>query len=99
MSDTVEAEAAAEPEATAAADVSGETPADASPAGNGHAEPAAPASGPSDEDAGEAGNAGPATGEEQDRIAAHAGPVNGHDPARGPARDPMDIPEFLRRVH
>ena len=31
----------------------------------------------------------------QDGIAAHAGPVNGHDPAR----DPMEIPEFLRRVH
>ena len=104
--DTVEAEAAAEPEATAAADVSGEAPADASPAGNGHAEPAAPASGPSDEDAGDAGNAateatgaGPAAGGERDGIAAHAGPVNSHDTARGPARDPMDIPEFLRRVH
>ena len=104
--DTVEAEAAAEPEATAAADVSGEAPADASPAGNGHAEPAAPASGPSDEDAGDAGNAateatgaGPATGGERDGIAAHAGPVNGHDPVRGPVRDPMEIPEFLRRVH
>ena len=104
--DTVEAEPAAEPEATEAADESGDAPADAPPAGNGHAEPAAPASGPSDEDAGDAGNAateatgaGPATGGERDGIAAHAGPVNGHDPARGPARDPMDIPEFLRRVH
>ena len=55
--DTVEAEAAAEPKAAEAADVSADAPADASPAGNGHAEPAAPEPGPSDEDAGDAGNA------------------------------------------
>ena len=104
--DTVEAEAAAEPEPTEAAGESVDAPTDAPPAGNGHAEPAAPEPGPSDEDAGDAGNAaagatgaGPAAGEEQDGIAAHAGPVNGYDPAQDPVRDPMEIPEFLRRVH
>ena len=70
--------------------------------GNGHAAPAAPEPGPPDGDAENAGggaleatDADPPDDREQDGIAGPAGPLNG----RGPADDPLEIPEFLRRAH
>ena len=93
----------------------GTDPAEAAPAGNGPATEPAPESEPSDGAAANAGNGaadsvGPGpdadagdTGEADpdpavaggpDGIGA-TGPVNGHDTPP----DPMDIPEFLRRVH
>ena len=49
--------------------------------------PAAAPSRPTDAD--------PPDDREQDGIAGPAGPLNG----RGPADDPLEIPEFLRRAH
>ncbi len=93
----------------------GTDPAEAAPAGNGHATEAAPEPEPSDgaganagngaaatvdpgpdADAGDTGQADPdpAVAGGPDGIAA-TGPVNGQDAPP----DPMDIPEFLRRVH
>ena len=43
----------------------------------------------------EATDADPPDDREQDGIAGPAGPLNG----RGPADDPLEIPEFLRRAH
>ncbi len=87
--------AAPKPEEPAAGSVA--EPAEAAPAGNGHA----PESGPPDGNATEIGNgaatpvdAGPADEADRNATPGHAGPVNGHD-ARP---DPMEIPEFLRRV-
>ena len=94
---------------------SGTDPVEAAPAGNGHATEAAPEPEPSDgaaanagngaadtvdpgpdADAGDAGEADPdpAVAGGPDGIGA-TGPVNGHDAPP----DPMEIPEFLRRVH
>ena len=70
--------------------------------GNGHAAPAAPEPGSPDGDAENAGggaleatDADPPDDREQDGIAGPAGPLNGS----GPAGDPLEIPEFLRRAH
>ncbi len=86
---------AAPPEAPSASNGNGHAP-EAAPepeASNGAAEPAD--SGP-DADAGDTGKADPdpAVAGGPDGIAA-TGPVNGHDAPP----DPMEIPEFLRRVH
>ncbi len=94
---------------------SGTDPEKAAPAGNGHATEAAPEPGPSDGAAANAGNganesadrgpdadAGDPGGADPDPTVAGGpdgigatGPVNGHDAPP----DPMEIPEFLRRVH
>ena len=100
----------AEPTADAGTD-----PAEAAPAGNGHTTEAAPEPEGSDGAAANAGNGAteavdpgadadardtggadpdPAVAGGPDGIAA-TGPVNGH----GAPPDPMEIPEFLRRVH
>ena len=70
--------------------------------GNGHAAPAMPEPGPPDRDAENAGGgaleptaADPPDDREQDGIAGPDGPLNGS----GPAGDPLEIPEFLRRAH
>ena len=88
-----------------AADVGTES-AEAAPVGNGHATEAAPEPDPSDAATADAGNGATGTvepGMNADRGDAGAadhdpavagGPVNGHDPHP----DPMEIPEFLRRV-
>ena len=106
-------EPAATPEAAQPAADSGTDPADAAPAGNGHATDAATEAEASDGAAANAGNGnaetvdpGPDahagdTGEPDPAVAggpdgiAVTGPVNGHDAPP----DPMEIPEFLRRVH
>ena len=95
--DTAPAGSAAAPEPAEPAAASGTEPAEEPTAGNGHA----PEPGPSDGSATEPGNggaqpvdAGPADAGEPDAIAGHAGPVNGRDAPP----DPMEIPEFLRRV-
>ncbi len=105
----------AEPEPAEPTGDSGIDPAEAASAGNGHATEPAPepeASGGAaanagngaadtvdpgpDADAGDTGDADPdpAVAGGPDGIAA-TGPVNGHDAPP----DPMEIPEFLRRVH
>ncbi len=105
---------AAEPESAEPTADSGTDPAKTAPAGNGHATEPAPEPEPSDgavvnagngaiepvdagpdADAGDTGDADPdpAVAGGPDGIAA-TGPVNGH--AAPP--DPMEIPEFLRRV-
>ena len=113
--DTAPAGSVAVPEPAQPAADSGSDPAEAAPAGNGHAtetdlEPQ-PSDGVtanagnggaetvhpgSDADRGDTGEAdpGPAVAGEPDAIAGHAGPVNGRDAPP----DPMEIPEFLRRV-
>ena len=92
-----DANAAATPEPAADA---GTAPPDAPPAANGNVHAPAPEAGPSDgdpadENRGDTGEADsdPSVAGGPDAIAA-AGPVNGHDPNP----DPMEIPEFLRRV-
>ena len=109
------AEPAVEPGPAEPAADPGTDPTEAGPAGNGHATEPAPESEPSngapanagngaadtvdpgpDADAGDTGEADPdpAVAGGPDGIGA-TGPVNGHDAPP----DPMDIPEFLRRVH
>ena len=101
------AEPAVEPAPAEPAADPGIDPAEAAPAGNGHATEPAPESEPSDGAAANAGNGAgdtvdpgpdansdPAVAGGPDGIAA-TGPVNGHDAPP----DPMEIPEFLRRVH
>ena len=104
-----------EPESEEPAADTGTDPAEAAPAGNGHATEAAPEPERSDSAAATAGNGvtepvdpgpdadavdtgeadpDPAVAGGPDGIAA-TGPVNGHDAPP----DPMEIPEFLRRVH
>ena len=80
----------AETEPTEPAADTGTAPADAPPAANGTA------------DAGDAVDetdgipaAGPSATDEQVGVANHAGPIDGRDPSA----DPLEIPEFLRRVH
>ena len=87
--------ASAEPAAGA-----GTAPPDAPPATNGNGQAPAPEAGPSDGDTADAdhGHTGeadpdPAVAGGPDGIAV-TGPVNGHDAPP----DPMEIPEFLRRV-
>ena len=107
------AQAAAPEPAEPAAD-SGTEPVEAAPVGNGHATEAAPQPEPSDRVTANAGNGAADTvepGPDADRAdtgeadpdpaveggpdgIAATGPVNGHDAHR----DPMEIPEFLRRV-
>ncbi len=94
---TAPAGSAAAPEPAEPAAGSGTEPAEVSTAGNGHA----PESGPPDGNATQTGNggpqpaaAGPADEEGGNAIPGHAGPVNGRDAPP----DPMEIPEFLRRV-
>ena len=112
VADAAGTAAAPEPEEPAAD--AGTDPADAAPAGNGHATEAAPEAEPSysaaanagngtadtvepgpDADAGDTGEADPdpAVAGGPDGIAG-TGPVNGQDAPP----DPMEIPEFLRRV-
>ena len=107
------AEPAATSEPAEPAADSGTNPEKAAPVGNGHATEPAPEPGPSDgtaanagngnaetvdpgldADAGDTGEPDPAVAGGPDGIAA-TGPVNGHDAPP----DPMEIPEFLRRVH
>ena len=112
VDDEPDGAAAAEPEqAGDAADASGPEPvagaetAGAAANGNGHAEPAAPETAPADaddrNDAGEAaleaGTADAAPPADGAGMAAAMPPahVNGHDTPP----DPLEIPEFLRRVH
>ena len=108
-------EPAVEPRPPKPAADSGTDPAEAAPAGNGHATEPVPEPEPSDGAAANAGNGAahtvdpgpdadagdtgeadpdPAVAGGPDGIAA-TGPVNGHDAPP----DPMEIPEFLRRVH
>ena len=91
---------AGEPESAEPADVGTESAEAAPPASNGNGHAPAPDAGPSDSDAahidrGDTGQADPdpAVAGRPDDIAA-TGPVNGHDAHP----DPMEIPEFLRRV-
>ena len=70
--------------------------------GNGQATPGAPEPEPADGHTGNAGDTAveaidsdPASVAAQDGIASQPAPVNAPDPAR----DPLEIPEFLRRVH
>ena len=112
VDDEPDGAAAAEPEqAGDAADASGPKPvagaetAGAAANGNGHAEPAAPETAPADADdrndageaAMEAGTADAAPPADGAGMAAAMPPahVNGHDTPP----DPLEIPEFLRRVH
>jgi len=112
--DAAEAAPAAEPESAERADDAGTESAETAPVDNGHAMEAAPEPEPSDGVTANAGNGAAATvepGPDADRgdtaevdpdpaVAggpdgiAGTGPVNGHDPHP----DPMEIPEFLRRV-
>ncbi len=105
---------AGEPEHAEPAADAGTDPAAAAPVGNGHATEPAPEPDPSDGATAKAGNAAADTvdpGPDADRAdtgeadpdpvvaggpdgIAATGPVNGHDTHR----DPMEIPEFLRRV-
>ena len=81
-----------EPQPAEPAADAGTAPPDAPPATNGNGQAPAPAAGPSDGDAGEA-DPDPAVAGGPDGIAG-TGPVDGHDAHP----DPMEIPEFLRRV-
>ena len=73
--------------------------------GNGHAEPAAPESAPAGADCGnDAEDDGPAAGTVDAALPADgAGAADGMPPShindREAAPDPLEIPEFLRRVH
>ena len=69
--------------------------------GNGHAEPAAPETGPSGNDAGDDGRiAGTVdTAIPEDPAGAAGGMPPPHINGRDAAPDPLEIPEFLRRVH
>ncbi len=110
--DTVKTEPAEQPDPTEPGADSGTAPAEMPPAvgGNGHAAPAEPEpealggdavdTGPATDDTAvsvgaEAIDADPSAADAQDGIAGHARPVNGRDPSA----DPLEIPEFLRRVH
>ena len=91
---------AAESEPAGPSADAGTAPPDAPPASNGNGHAPAPEAGPSDGDIADAdrGDAGeadpdPAVAGGPDGIAG-TGPVNGHDAQP----DPMEIPEFLRRV-
>ncbi|MCY4551048.1 MAG: ParB N-terminal domain-containing protein [Defluviicoccus sp.] len=91
---------AGEPESPEPAAGSGTGPAEAAPVGNGNGHAPAPDAGPSDGDAADAdaGDTGeadpdPAVAGAPDGITG-TGPVNGRDVHP----DPMEIPEFLRRV-
>ena len=107
-------ESSAEPEPAEPAADAGTDPAEAAPVGNGHATEAAPEPEPSEGVAANAGNGAadtvdpgpdahrgdtgeadpdPAVAGGPDGIGG-TGPVNGHDTPP----DPMEIPEFLRRV-
>ena len=104
--EATESASAGEPEPAEPAADCGTEPAEAPPVGNGHATEAAPQPEPSDGVTADAGNGAASTVEPDmdadpdpavpggpDGIAA-TGPVNGHDAHP----DPMEIPEFLRRV-
>ena len=73
--------------------------------GNGHAEQAAPETGPSGADDGnDAGDDGQIAGTvdtaiPEDAAAAADGMPPAHINGRDAAPDPLEIPEFLRRVH
>ena len=112
VDDEPDGAAAAEPEqAGDAADASGPEPvagaqtAGAAANGNGHAEPAAPETGLSGADDGnDAGDDGQVAGTVDTAIPEDAaGAADGMPPAhingRDAAPDPLEIPEFLRRVH
>ena len=112
--EATESASAGEPEPAEPAADRGTEPAEAPPVGNGHATEAAPEPEPSDCVTADAGNGAAATVEpdmDADRgdtgaadpdpaVAggpdgiSRTGPVNGHDAHP----DPMEIPEFLRRV-
>ena len=112
--EATESASAGEPEPAEPAADCGTEPAEAPPVGNGHATEAAPEPEPSDGVTADAGNGAAGTVEpdmDADRgdtgatdpdpavvggpgSIAGTGPVNGHDPRP----DPMEIPEFLRRV-
>ena len=112
VDDQPDGAAAAEPEqAGDAADASGPEPvagaetAAAAANGNGHAEPAAPETGPSGADDGnDAGDDGRIAGTvdtaiPEDAAAAADRMPPAHINGRDAAPDPLEIPEFLRRVH
>ena len=112
VDDEADGAAAAEPEqAGDAADASGPEPvagaetAGAAANGNGHAEQAAPETSPSGADDGnDAGDDGQVAGTVDTAIPEDAaGAADGMPPAhingREAAPDPLEIPEFLRRVH
>ena len=112
IDDEPDGAAAAEPEqAGDAADASGPEPvagaqtAGAAANGNGHAEPAAPETGLSGADDGnDAGDDGQVAGTvdtaiPEDAAAAAEGMPPAHINGRDAAPDPLEIPEFLRRVH
>ena len=97
--DTAEADASVEPEHGAAPEATPTAETDEATAGdegNGHAAPAEPEAGQAEAEPGdpsaEAAAAADVAGGDGDMPPT---PANGHDPAP----DPMEIPEFLRRVH
>ena len=87
------------------AEVERVAPARAAANGNGHAEQAAPETGPSGADDGnDAGDDGQIAGTvdtaiPEDAAAAANGMPPAHINGRDAAPDPLEIPEFLRRVH
>ena len=95
--DTVESDPAAQPDPTEPGADSGTAPVQPEPAPSGV--DAMDTGAATDETGGGAGAeaivADPPAADAQDGIASQAGPVNGRDPSA----DPMEIPEFLRRVH
>ena len=93
--DTVESEPAAQPQPTEPGADTGTAPAEPEPEpSGGHAADTGAAADETDAGA-EAVDADPSAADAEDGIASQAGPVNGRDPSA----DPLEIPEFLRRVH
>ena len=96
---------ASDPEPAAGAEAERVAPARAAANGNDHAEQAAPESGPSGADDGnDTGNDGQIAGTAdtaipEDADAAADGMPPAHINGRDAAPDPLEIPEFLRRVH
>ena len=95
--DTVETDPAEQPDPTKSGADSGTAPAEPEPTPSGG--DAVDTRAATDETAVSAGSeaieADPPAADVQDGIASQAGPVNGRDPSA----DPLEIPEFLRRVH
>ncbi len=85
---------AGEPQSAAPAADAGTESAEAPPVGNGHATEAAPEPESSDGTTADAGNGAAEPVDARPDGIAGTSPVNGHDPHP----DPMEIPEFLRRV-
>ena len=84
----------AEAEAAESASNAGTAPPDAAPATNGNGQVPAPEAGPSDDDAADGDATGADEGVTGETDPIPPVPANGHDAQP----DPMEIPEFLRRV-